>query len=109
MKRNILIADDDSTSRTALQHMLEPEGHDVILAESGQQALALATALQIDVFLLGIEMPRMSGIVLCQELRSIEQYHNTPIILLSGNSGEAALHAALAVGGDDFIQKPYTA
>src|SRR5262249_52137787 len=68
----------------------------------------LATALEITVFLIGIEMPRMNGIVLCRELRSLERYRSTPIIFLTGNSGDGVLQQALSKGGDDFIQKPYT-
>src|ERR1051326_3362706 len=108
MKRTVLLAEHDSASRNSLYQMLETEGYDVVQAESGEQALALATALQIDIFLIGIEMPRMSGIVLCQEFRNIQQYRETPIILLTGNSTDAVLNSTLAVGADDFIQKPYT-
>jgi len=108
MKRTILIADDDKVARTALQQLLEAEGHNVAQADSGDQALALATAMQIDIFLIGLEMPRMNGVVLCQELRSIDRYRDAPIILLAGQGGEAALHKALTVGADDFIQAPYT-
>jgi CheY-like chemotaxis protein len=50
MKRTtILIAEDDVRSRNGLQQLLEPEGYDVIQAESGEQALALATAMQVDI------------------------------------------------------------
>jgi class 3 adenylate cyclase len=110
MKRTILIVDDDAAARDVLRQILQPEGHDLIQAESGEQALALATALDVDVFLIGIEMVRMSGIVLCRELRAIEKYYTTPIIFVTGNSADAVLHQALTTsGGDDFIQKPYTA
>ena len=107
MKRTVLIADDDAATRRVLQQILEPDGYDVIQAESGDQALALATALNIDFFLLAIELARMNGIVVCQELRAQEKYQGTPIIFLAGDSADAHLNAALTVGGDDFIQKPY--
>jgi adenylate cyclase len=108
MKRTILIADGDSASRVALQQMLEPEGFGVIHAESGDQALALATALQIDFFMLDIEMPRINGVLVCRELRKIDRYQDTPIIFLTGTT-EHALHEGLTVGGNDFIQRPFTA
>jgi len=109
MKRTtILIAEADFSSRNSLQRLLEPAGYDVIQAESGEQVLALATALHIDIFLLSMEMQRMNGIVVCQELRGIERYRDAPIIFLMGSSGDGLLHQALTVGGDDFIQKPYT-
>src|SRR5262245_50621889 len=109
MKRTtILIAEDDPRSRNGLQQLLEPEGYDVIQAESGEQALALATAMQVDIFLLSIEMHRMNGIIVCEELRGIERYRNAPIIFLVGTSNDGHLDQAMKVGGDDFIQKPYT-
>jgi adenylate cyclase len=108
MKRTVLIVNDDVKVRDVIYQILEPEGYDLVQAESGEQALALSTAMKVDIFLLAIEMPRMSGIVVCAELRAIEQYRTAPIIFMVGNSGDALLHQALAVGGDDFVQKPYT-
>src|SRR5262245_56375513 len=109
MKRTtVLIAEDDFKSRNALQQLLEPEGYDVIQAESGEQALAMARAMQIDIFLLSLEMHRMNGIIVCEELRGIERYGSAPILFLMGNSADGLLDRALKVGGDDFIQKPYT-
>src|SRR5436190_23746867 len=108
MKRTILIADNDAAARTNLQNILTPEGHDILHAESGEQALAMATAVSIDLFLLRVDMPRMNGIIACRELRAIEQYCLTPIIFLAGSSGDASLAQALTTGGDDFIHQPYT-
>jgi len=108
MKCTILIADDDAAARTVLRQILAPQGYEILQAESGEQALALATAVQVDIFLLSIEIPRMNGLALCREFRASEQYQNTPIIFLAGGS-DAALSQALTFGGDDFIQKPYTA
>jgi class 3 adenylate cyclase len=84
------------------------DGYDVVQAESGEQTLALATALHIDIFLIAVEMPRMNGIVLCKEFREIERYREAPIILLAGESGDNALQQALNTGANDFLQKPYT-
>jgi len=108
MKRTILIADNDSMARTALRQILEPEGYDILCGESGQQALALATARHIDVFLLAIEMSDMNGISLCRKLREFEQYGRTPIVFLTDINSDGILREALKVGGDDFISKPYT-
>jgi adenylate cyclase len=109
MRRTILIADDDVDGRTILQQVLEPDGYDIIQAESGEQALALAQTLQVDGFILDIEMPRMNGIALCRALRDMEKYRTAPIIFLTGNDLEASLETAFEAGGDDFISKPYTA
>jgi adenylate cyclase len=107
MKRIILIVDNDSDARNALRQVLEPEGHHIVQAESGEQALALALEAHVDVFLLAIETPRINGIMLCKELRAIDRYRKAPIILLTGSSADRRLHQALEAGGDDFIEKPY--
>jgi len=109
MRRTILIADYDLGRRTILQQALEPDGYEIIHAESGEQALALAHTLQIDGFILDIAMPRMNGIALCRAFRGVEKYRSTPIILLTGNDDAAVLEAAAAAGADDFISSPYTA
>jgi len=60
MKRIILIVDNDSDARNALRQVLEPEGHHIVQAESGEQALALALEAHVDVFLLAIDAYRRS-------------------------------------------------
>jgi adenylate cyclase len=108
MARTILIVDDDADVRETLQLVLEPEGHDVLQAEGGQQAIALANAFQIDAFLIDVKMPRMNGLDLCRAIRGMEQYRNTPIIFLTGDHDEAVLEEAFTSGGDDFLNKPFT-
>ncbi len=109
MSRTILIMDDDAGARTVLQCMLEPEGYDVVLADSGEQAIALASTLQVDAFLLDLEMPRMDGTDVCRALRSMDGYRTVPIIFLTGQSGDAFSEQAFGCGGDDFLVKPCTA
>ena len=108
MARTILIVDDDESAREVLLQMLEFEGYEVIQAESGEQAIALASSVQIDAFLLDIAMPRMSGIDLCRALRRMEQYSAVPIIFLTGQADDVVLEEAFASGGDDFLNKPST-
>src|SRR5213595_2349757 len=108
MKQKILIADDEPYARDVLQVILEEEGYEVVLAESGKQALAIAETLPIDGFILDIEMPGMTGIDVCRAVRNIQQYRGTPIIFLTGR-GDDSLSDAFSAGGDDFISKPYTA
>src|SRR5437868_5748114 len=108
MSRTVLIVDDEAGAREFLQSILEPAGYDIVQAESGSQAIALATRLQVDAFLLDIDMPRMNGMDLCRALRSMETYATTPIIFLTGATDDAVLEAAFDSGGDDFIPKPFT-
>jgi class 3 adenylate cyclase len=107
MKRTILIADNDASAREALQQIIEPEGYDVVEADSGEQAIALAANLHVDAFLIEIAMPRMNGVAFCQAIRALEEHRNTPIIFITATGDDAALHDSLIAGGDDFIKKPY--
>jgi class 3 adenylate cyclase len=106
LTRTILVADADSNIRTFLQAILEPEGYDVIHADSGEQALAIVRTLQIDAFLLDISTPGVDGINLCRAIREIERHRSTPIIFLTGSHNDEAVDSAFSAGGDDFIVKP---
>src|SRR5437764_10570692 len=106
MAGTVLIVDDDPNAREVLLQVLEAEGYEVIQAESGEQATALAGGRQIDAFLLDIELPRMSGIDLCRALRGMEPYFSVPIILLTGQPDDETLEKAFTSGGDDFLHKP---
>ena len=108
MSRTVLIVDDEAGAREVLQRILELADYDIVQAESGSQAIALATTLQVDAFLLDIDMPGMNGMDLCRALRSMETYATSPIIFLTGATDDAVLEAAFESGGDDFIQKPFT-
>jgi class 3 adenylate cyclase len=109
MARTILIADDDSSARTFLQSILEREGYDVIQSDSAEQALAVTRTLQIDGFVIDIEMPGMDGIALCRAIREIDRHRSTPIIFLTVSDHEDAVDSVFSAGGDDFIVKPSSA
>ena len=105
----ILIADNEASVRSLFQQLLEPEGYEVIQAESSEQVLALANTLHIDAFILDIEMPRMDGIALCRALRGMEPYQSAPIMFVAGSGDESVLTEAFAAGVDDFLNKPFSA
>src|SRR5215471_11743665 len=107
MRRTVLIADDKASARNILQKILEPEGYDVIEAESGEQAIALANTMQIDAFIIDLDMPRINGVAVCRAVRAMEQYRGSPVIFSTGSTDDAALEAAFEAGGDDFINQPY--
>jgi adenylate cyclase len=106
MKRNILIAVADSNDRNTLRQIVEFEGHDVVQAASGDQAIALAQTCQVDAFLLDIDLPGTDGAAVCRAIQSIEQYHDTPIILIA-RAGDDALLQEVLEHADDFIRRPY--
>jgi class 3 adenylate cyclase len=109
LTRTILIADDDFAARNFLQSILEREGYDVIQSDSAEQALVITRTLQIDAFLIDIEMSGRDGIDLCRAIREIENHRSTPIIFLTGSDNEDGVDSAFSAGGDDFIVRPGSA
>jgi len=106
-KKTILITDDDAGIRETLAEILDI--YEVLQAENGDQAIAVAKRRHIDAFLLDMEMPGKNGIEVCTMLRSLDEYQSTPIIFVTGFGEDRGLEEAFAAGCDDFISKPPSA
>lgn len=104
--KTILVADDDRTTRILLSKMLENEGYKVVLAERGEKSLFLALEKDIDAFLVDIRMPGLSGIDICERIRSIDRYKIAPIIFITSMEEETNLNDVFNAGATDFINKP---
>ncbi|MBR2619299.1 MAG: response regulator transcription factor [Firmicutes bacterium] len=100
----ILIADDEKEIRDILTLLLNAEGYHVIAAEDGQEAVDKASD-DIDLFILDVNMPRLTGIMAAVELRKTYQ---TPIIFLTAYSGESNKVMGFSAGADDYIVKPFS-
>ena len=103
-KKCILIADDEKEIRDILTLLLNAEGYHVIAAEDGQEAVDKASN-DIDLFILDVNMPRLTGIMAAVELRKTYQ---TPIIFLTAYSGESDKVMGFSAGADDYIVKPFS-
>lgn len=101
----ILVVDDEEHIRRSLKVILTAKQYDVSLAASGEEALSLAAAETPDLVIVDLCMPGMSGLDLCRELRT---WLSVPILVLSVIVREADKVAALDVGADDYITKPYS-
>ena len=82
----ILVADDETDIRNILRRLLLSEGFCVCEAGNGIEALAAAEHCDIDLVLLDITMPRMSGTETVRELRANPRYASTPIMLMTGHA-----------------------
>jgi len=101
----ILIADDNPDSRRLLALLLKPEGHHLLLAADGQEALRVVDATpDLSLVLLDVMMPGMDGLEVCRQIRSRKGY--VPIILVTALSDEGNVSAGLAAGADDYVTKP---
>ena len=105
---HFLIVDDDPTNLRLLRASLESEGHGVVEATNGIEALEVLAAEPVDAIISDILMPGMDGFRFCHELRrSGARHSNLPLILYSATYGSAAdQELAKTVGADGFLTKP---
>ncbi len=101
---NVLVCDDDKAILNSIRIYLENEGYNVLCAENGREALALAENNEIHCLVLDIMMPELDGLSATLKLR--EKY-NFPIILLSAKSEDTDKITGLSFGADDYVTKPF--
>lgn len=103
----VLIVDDHQVVRRVIQHALQPLAVDVIEAEDGQAALALAEAFRLDLVLVDTTLPDQDGFSLMQQLKALPHLANVPMIMLSSRGGIDDEIRALEVGAVGFLSKPF--
>ncbi|HEX2222399.1 MAG TPA: response regulator transcription factor [Candidatus Limnocylindria bacterium] len=106
MRRRILLVEDDRTLRQALAFNLTREGYDVSTAADGEAALQIARGDGLDLILLDVMLPGMTGIELMRVLR--REGVTTPVIVLSARGDEIDRVVGLRVGADDYVAKPFS-
>ena len=100
----ILIIEDDKDILEVLDVLLSHEGYNVLQAEEGLSALEMIDD-SIDLIILDIMMPGMSGIDVCREIR---KSYNAPILFLTAKSSDSDKAEGLLAGGDDYLTKPFS-
>jgi len=105
--RTILAVDDSRTNLNVLGQRLGQAGYLVILSDNGREALDLIAGCGIDLVLLDMMMPGVSGIDVLTELRGGHPTVDLPVIMVTGRSEPSAAVEALAAGADDWIAKPF--
>ena len=109
MKRQILVVDDDMTTRTLLAALLRSNGYDVRIAEGGTQALDECSTKLPDLILLDLFMPDMSGHDVAAQLKSGADSSATPIIMLTSSDDQTEIAKAHENGASDYVIKPFEA
>lgn len=104
MKR-ILVVEDHETSVRPLRERLKSIGYEVVVAHRGKEALDKIAQWHIDLVVLDLQLPDISGHLVCEALR--EDYPALPIIILSVSGDEHNKVLALQKGADDYVSKPY--
>lgn len=101
---NILVVEDDSTLLTLLSYVLIEAGYHVLTANDGTSCIQMVEQHQPDLILLDVTLPNISGFEVC---RMIRRSSDVPIIFLSARSSTEDRVMGLAIGGDDYIAKPF--
>ncbi len=101
--QKLLFIEDDQDIRAALRLALEDEGYKVIEASDGTSGLATFSAETVDLVLLDLRLPDMSGFDVCRELR---RKSLVPIIMVTAQTDTHDLVAGLEAGADDYVTKP---
>lgn len=102
---SILVVEDEQSLREPLVYLLEKEGYQVFQAEDGDQAIVQFEAVNPDLILLDLMLPKKSGNDVCREIRTTS---NVPIIMLTAKDGEIDKVVGLEIGADDYVTKPYS-
>jgi CheY-like chemotaxis protein len=103
---SILLVDDFNDGLDMYQQYLTYRGYRVIVARTGEEAIAEARAHRPEVILLDIRMPGMTGTDAMRILRSDPSFDRVPIVALTAHALDRERTAALAAGFDDLIPKP---
>jgi two-component system response regulator RegX3 len=102
---SILVVEDELGIREPLVYLLKREGYDVLEATDGIQALDVFSSNKVDLILLDLMLPGLSGNEVC---RAIRAESNVPIIMLTAKDTEIDKVVGLEIGADDYVTKPYS-
>lgn len=103
----ILIAEDQEDLREMIAIALRLDGHQVVLASDGKEALEQANETSPDLFILDIHMPHMTGYEVTKNLRKQSRFRNAPIIIISAKNLDYEIQAGLDAGAVDYLRKPF--
>jgi|ERR1043165_2273757 DNA-binding response OmpR family regulator len=108
MRKKILVVDDNKHLLGLLRLSLKGEGFSIATAANGIDAINKAILLSPDLILLDLLLPGLDGFAVCEVLRKHPVTASTPIVIMTGMSGQFTRYAGFDSGGTDFIAKPVT-
>lgn len=104
MSDRVLVVDDEHEIADLIEVYLQNENYEVFKFYSAKEALACIEATELDLAILDIMLPDISGFTLCQKIR---EQHTYPIIMLTAKDEETDKITGLTLGADDYITKPF--
>jgi CheY-like chemotaxis protein len=103
----VMAVDDDPVIRGLLEVNLEMEGHDVVTAVDGQDALDKVAEQAPDLILLDVMMPNVNGWQVAEQLKGDEATKHIPIVFLSARAMEADVRKGTSLGVESYVTKPF--
>ena len=103
----VLVVEDDSMTRKALEHRLKIDGYTVVTASDGKQAIDILLTDTFDIILTDLHMPNFSGLDLIKYVRN-DLKKNIPILMVTRVGLEETVLTAFELGADDYITKPFS-
>jgi putative two-component system response regulator len=107
LRPKVLVVDDVAANRELLQGYLADLGYDVREARDGVEALEAVDAEEPDLILLDIDMPRLDGIAVCEQLKAHPTRRLIPIVILTASNDRNTKLRGIAAGADDYLSKPF--
>jgi two-component system alkaline phosphatase synthesis response regulator PhoP len=105
--KRILVVDDEPDILTALKDRLEFEGYEVLTAEDGQTALAIARKENPDCILLDLMLPKLDGYKVCRLLKFDKKRKGIPIIMLTARTQEEDKQMGMEMRANEYVFKPF--
>jgi len=108
MSKKVLIVDDEPNIVLSVEFLMRREGHEVVTASDGQEAIDLLAGTKPDLMILDVMMPRKNGFEVCAEVRAAPALSQMPILMLTAKGREAEMKKGISLGADAYITKPFS-
>jgi DNA-binding response OmpR family regulator len=107
--KTILVAEDDPVTRKFVVSLLEERGYEVLVAEDGEHAVALAVSAVPDLIVSDLVMPYRDGFEVLRAIRNDPRVAHLPVLILSMRDREEDIVRGLESGADEYVVKPFNA
>ena len=103
----ILIAEDERDIRDLVAFTLRFAGHEVFVANNGEEAVQMAPQVNPDLVLMDVRMPRMTGYEACKIMKATPDLRDIPVVFLSAKGQESEIQQGLEAGAEEYLLKPF--
>ena len=108
MTQKILIVDDEPNIVVPLQFLMERNGYETVVAQSGEEALEAIAKENPDLILLDIMLPGIDGFEVCEIVKLKPEWKTIKIIFLTAKGRDVDIAKGMVLGADDYITKPFS-